>query len=206
MGSKKKTTIARDDFEHDITYTALGSNEGRTDITENEIPVASVSLEKGWYEYEPRSNAYRDTKQQKLFEAHPSVIATAYSDHSLRARVPTLLGMAINDAKKIGTGLTYDESLTEHSARLARRGVESKVLTTHDLNPNIEPFGDRDPLDTMTNTIRKSDTQYYKKAPDKVVKAGTDTIRGLLRRPNHMGPQFNHPDLDVTWHQPELGQ
>lgn len=217
MAIKKNSTtnIHRDVYPLSSRYLAVSSSE-RSGMH----PAAEVDMDKGYYEYnsdhydvnDRMSGDYYDegTDQMRLFNMRPAKISYAFSDHSLRSRVPTLLGMAINDAKDAGFGLTYDDSLTAHSSRLAKRGMAKGILTRNPNNPLA--YGDEwdaEDLDTHEYLIDKRTLRSANPADPNTISRSKETIRDLVRsgRPaKHMGPQFKHPDLDIEWHQPELGK
>lgn len=196
------------------------ADETRTDpYGVEEYPTAEVVLHRGGYDYgrPEMDNLYHNIyakpgDQLKLFEQRPSKITQAFTDHSMRSHTPVVLGMAINEASKIGVGLTHDSDLSEHSAKLVKRGIASGVVTPNPHNPSAEQTNSiaRDGLSTYEHTYRPYVFQDYDPVPDTEVRAGRETIRGIVNQHRqakkaHMGPQFenNNPE---GWYQPELGQ
>lgn len=189
-------------------------------------PVATVSLYKGYYDYGDHrgvgshntdhvaANRFKDPGEQlKMFGVVPSKIEEAFADHRMQANTPTVLGMAINEAKKIGTGLTYSHDLSEHSSKIAQKGVETGAVSRNPSNPDAEQRNDIAYMgrSTYEHRMYRDALIDYDPASADEVKAGRETIRGIVKehrasKKDHIGPQFKHPDLDVMWHQPELGQ
>ena len=215
MASKKKSTtnIYRDRYPSSSRYLAVNDSE-RNGLH----PAAEVDMDHGYYEYSDSNynvndkslDGYYDegTDQMRLFNMRPAKVTYAISDHTLRSRVPTLLGMAVNDAKDDGFGLTYDDYLSPHSSRLAKRGMEQGILTRNTQNPSIDDDGYREDLDTHEYTIDRRTLFNARPADPDTVSRGKKTIHSLVRRTGagNLSTQFNHPDLGQTWHQPELGQ
>lgn len=188
-------------------------------------PAVQVNLYKGYYDYGDHrrdgshntdrvfANIRKDPGEQlKMFGHVPSKIDEAFADHRMQANTPTVLGMAINEAKKIGMGLTYSDDLSEHSSKIAQKGIESGAVSRNPSNPDAEQRNDiaYQGRSTYTHRIGSRHLIDYDPASSDEVKAGRETIRGIVKehrasKKDHIGPQFNHPDLDVVWHQPELG-
>ena len=189
-------------------------------------PAVEVNLYKGYYDYgDHRGDGSHDTdrvaanrfkdpgEQLKMFGTVPSKIDEAYADYRMQANTPTVLGMAINEAKKIGMGLTYSDDLSEHSSKLAQKGMGVGVVSVNPSNPDAEQrnkIGSKG-RNTYTHMKRPGMLVDYDPVSAEESKAGRETIRGIVKehrasKKTHMGIQFKHPDLDVTWHQPELGQ
>lgn len=189
-------------------------------------PAATVSLYKGYYDYGDRrgdgshdtdrvaANRFKDPGDQlKMFGTVPSRIDEAFADHRMQANTPTLIGMAVNEAKKIGMGLTYSPDLSEHSSKIAQKGIEAGVVSRNPHNPDAIQDNDiaEEGRSTYEHTMYRDSLIDYDPASEDEVKAGRGTIRGVVKelrasKKPHIGPQFNHPDLDAVWHQPELGQ
>lgn len=215
MAAKKKSTtsIHRDRYSSTSRYLAVSDSE------RNRLhPAAEVDMVHGYYEYSDSNYNVNDntldeyydegTDQMRLFNMRPAKIDYAFSDHTLRSRVPTLLGMAISDAKDDGFGLTYDDNLTPHSSRLAKKGMDQGLLIRNTYNPFANDDGYREDLDTHEYAIDRRTLFGARPADPEIVSRGQKTIRNLVRanKSRNLSPQFNHPDLDQTWHQPELGQ
>lgn len=83
---------------------------------------------------------YRDRNNLKanptLFRSEPSTISYLMGDPSMSHAVPTLLGMAINHARKIGDGtLQASDSLSRYSSPIVQRGLDAGVLVPNVDNP-----------------------------------------------------------------------
>ena len=73
-------------------------------------------------------SSYRD-RNPTLFRSEPSTLSFLKGDPSMSHAVPTLLGMAINHARKIGDGtLQASDSLSKHSSPIVKRGLDAGVL------------------------------------------------------------------------------
>ena len=166
-------------------------------------PVAEVELRRGGYDYPEGNrdilpNVFTDTDEQlQLFDAQPSIITGAFADHRMRSATPVVLGMAINEAQKIGTGLTYSDDLSQHSSKLAKRGIDMGIVTPN--KSNIKAAQTNDIAVTGLDTYEEVHTPAYFQDLDEAhpdeVEAGRKTIRGIARqsleaRKSHMGEQF----------------
>lgn len=201
-----------------IQYLATGESEPQ-DIGANAVfkPGSTILLREGGYEYpgdrfhdEVSVNRHKMPGEQlQLFNTEPSRIEEAFADSRMRTATPTVIGLAINRAKEIGTGLTYSDSLSEHSSKLAKKGMELGAVTANQKNVEAEKTNDiaEEGLGGYPHVLSEYSISKYDPVSDEEVGAARKTIRDLVRsgRPaKHMGPQFKHPDLDTEWHQPEL--
>lgn len=185
-------------------------------------PSAEIGLRRGRYEYgrfgdtDSESLAHnihaKPGDQLKMFQTHPSVIESAFADHSMRSYTPTLLGMAINEATKIGTGLTYSGDLSEHSSKLAKKGIEAGVVLVNQRNTTANKTNDigSEGANTYHHELVPAVFQDLDPVSDAEVKAGRETIRKIVKghsqaKKTHMGPQFENTNPE-GWYQPELGQ
>lgn len=179
-------------------------------------PTAEVSLLKGAYDYGSTSGTNPDYihhnkiarpgEQLKLFDAQPSSIIEAFSDYRTRAQTPTVLGMAVNEAKKLGMGLTYSYDLSKHSSKLAKKGLDLGVVEP---NPsNTDAHQSNDIAERTLNKYQHTHTRFFfddfnEISPDEV-NAGRATIRGIVKQgidarrgakpqgtTKPLGPQFN---------------
>jgi len=185
-------------------------------------PVAEIGLWRGEYEYgytDPRgeegnydpgtishNRIAKPGDQLKLFDIQPSKITGAYADHRMRAHTPTVLGMAVNEAKKIGLGLTYSHDLSQHSSKLAKKGLELGVVVPNRANRGAVQRNDiaEDGLGSFEATYDSDWFQDYDEAKPEEVKAGRDTIRGIVRQniesrktASHMGEQFQDRQMKL---------
>lgn len=199
---------------------------------EPDYPTAEIGVSRGGYDYGNASKpdnvdkhgeydsdtipsnawAFRNT-QLKMFETSPSVISSMFSDHTMHSHVGNLIGLAVNEANKIGTGLTYSGDLSEHSSKLARRGMSAGIVSTNPDNPGAHRVNDIAERGARTYEHDFSEGFFddLEPVPSAEIKDAKNTFRGIVKserrnKKDHIGPQFKHPDLDVTWHQPELGQ
>lgn len=135
------------------------------------------------------SSAYprnrNDPNQQgKLFKEYPTKISSFYADPSMKRSTMALMGMAVNEARRIGTGLEAPSSLSVHSSPLAKRGAEAGVLTPNDYNRDMSVSNNEDFLprtqghDTGESPYRYGDLEV---SPEEV-SAAKDTVKGLLRQ------------------------
>jgi hypothetical protein len=176
------------------------------------LPTAMATLVKGRYE-NPGHDAPDDItrnygadpgEQLRLFDVHPSRIENAFSDYRMRAHTPTVLGMAINEAKNLGFGLTYSYDLSRHSAKLAKRGLELGVVMPNRLNPDASArnsLGGSN-LNDYVNTSTDRTLYDEKDADPDEVKAGRETFRNIVRqglnaRKSHMSGQFDDRQMKL---------
>lgn len=183
---------------------------------EKEYPSAEIGLTKGEYEYGTGHGSEYDPfrishnrlaepgDQLKLFDAKPSIISYAMADHRMRAYTPTIIGMAINEANKLGMGLTYSSNLSKHSAKLAKKGIELGVVSPNEFNPEAEKRNDIgiDGLGSFEHTFASYSFRDMDKVKGDEVKAGRETIRGITRqslnaRKSHMGEQFEDRQMKL---------
>ena len=172
-------------------------------------PTVEISLTPGHYEYESRyeidhNYSAKQGDQLKLFDVHPSKINSAFADHRMRSQTPTVLGMAINESKKIGMGLTYSDDLSAHSAKLAKQGMELGVVSPNKYNPEAEQKNDiaRRGIGSYEHTYSPMWFHDYDKAQPEEVKAGRETIRDITRqslsaRKTHMSEQFEDRQMKL---------
>lgn len=145
---------------------------------------------------DPDGSSLHENIQGRLVEYHRGQVTGAFADPTMRAHMPTLLGLAGQLSHRMTGGLETpmpDSSLSKHSSpmvqKLRDKGLDlpinpknpkSKVTNDIGMNPQYEPAEDRaweTPL---------SDTQ---------VNAGKQMIRGILRPHRETpdvvkGPQF----------------
>jgi hypothetical protein len=208
----KKTRYFKQRGHGETEFTARGLYDKSTES----YPVSALTLNEGGYQYgagygggyDPGYlRANQDTKsgdQLKLFDARPSKITLAMADHRMRTHTPTVIGMAINEANKIGMGLTYDADLSAHSSKIVKKGLDLGIVASNRANPKGQ----------QTNTIAEGGlgnftytrgdhafTSSYKIKPDEV-KAGRETIRGVVRqgldaRKLHLSPQFEDTQMKL---------
>lgn len=178
---------------------------------DKEHASAEISLNKGEYEYGTGSgedynpswiahNRYaKPGDQLKLFDVLPSTISYAMADHRMRAHTPTIIGMAINEANKLGMGLTYSSDLSEHSSKLAKKGMELGVVAPNKFNPEAEQRNDIGAagLGSFEHTYSPSTFMDMDKIKPEEVEAGRTTIRGIVKQniesrktASHLGEQF----------------
>lgn len=151
-------------------------------------------------EYEPET--YEDTgyvthPHEALFQTDPAKITGAYADPTMRGAVPALLGMALNEGKKQGYGITYDDSLSAHSSPIAQQGLDAGLLipNKHNTGANIT-----NSLGMSGNRMVHWERGKYESAPPEQLQAGKDTIRGVLRgRPKQPAPVEDHAALAAHW-------
>ena len=207
-------------------WSAYNEDAGEQDSMgeDMEYPVAQITMKRGSYDLGRRgtdinpdsieANYFKKPGEQlHMFGVKPSRIEYAYADRSMRTVTPTLIGMAVNEAKKIGLGLSYSDDLSPHSSKLAKRGLDLGMVVPNEGNEKAEARNSiaEDSLGSYQYWKPEGVLNYTPEAHPDEVKAGRETIRGIARqslaaRKSHMGSQFNHSDLDQTWHQPELGQ
>lgn len=201
MANKRnpETRLYRDVFPNSARYMAINTAER----TPGMHPAAEINMDRGYYEYNTEDYDVNDkshsdyldegTDQMRLFNVRPAKISYAFSDHSLRSRVPTLLGMVINDAKAQGFGLTYDEDLTPHSSRLSQKGLEKGVLVRNPNNPHAQgdEYG-REHLESYEYLVHPRSLSGSTPASPTRIAEGRATIRGLVSGSRtHMSPQFD---------------
>lgn len=197
--------------EHSSYFGAVGKPQPATrwdGSAEERVPYADVTLHRGGY----KPN-FRDTPteaggsrviptgdsafpyeagqygpvQGKLFTATPSKISSAFSDPSLKGAVPILLGQAVNEAKRLGTGLMGDSSLSKHSSPLVKRGLKSGLLVPNPSNPGGRKTNDIQMSSRSWSQPAGTDETgalqamgWQETSPEQVAAART-TVRGLLR-------------------------
>lgn len=212
----------REDGNKYIEWTAMDTDNPVEDQEYEEYPAASLTMRRGGYDLGRRGDTInpdsiqanyfkKPGEQLHLFGVVPSRIDYAYADKDMRTVTPTLLGMAVNESKNIGTGLTYSDDLSKHSAKLAKKGMDLGIVVPNEANTEAKQKNDiaEASLGAYRWTQSLDSVAYTPRASDQEVAEGRKTIRGIVQsaRPKkHMGPQFKHPDLDKTWYQPELGQ
>lgn len=128
----------------------------------------------------------------EMFQHFPGQVTEAFSDPSMRAHVPTLLGLATQQHQRLA-GSSYalpraDESLSKHSSamigHLKAKGID---VPTHPGNPAAAPNNDYD-LHTMATYDDPTSTKSH--VSPEMVRSGRDLIRGMLRRPAVSDKQF----------------
>ena len=183
-------------------FYAQGEKENRG-VYGDYHPIAEVELHHGGYDYPSENrdivhNVFaNDGEQLKLFHAAPSMITSAFADHRMRSATPVLLGMAVNEAQKTGTGLTYSSDLSQHSSKVVKRGLDLGIVIPNQYNPSGKQENDigYTGLDSYEHTESPDWFQDYDEAHPDEVEAGRKTIRGIARqslaaRKSHMGEQF----------------
>lgn len=191
----------------------------------NEVPTADVLLRRGGYEPTvkqhnmwgstdytwnthagaayPQSDTYEGRKkpeQGRLFTETPSKIAAAFADPSMKMAVPTLLGMALNEGRRIGTGVMADSSLSKHSSPIAKRGLKAGVLVPNPQNPRgrmtndidfshkATAIGEHESLEASGLDVKYLMGDDAVEATPQQVSEGRDTIRTLLRSKKSAAP------------------
>lgn len=205
-------------YASSVDFYARGPE--RRSIWGRDYPTVDIELFKGGYEYGQnddtetlRHNRFaKPGEQLKMFEAHPSKIVSAFADRDMRAHTPTVIGMAINEAKKIGMGLTYSHDLSEHSSKLAKQGLELGVVAPNKSNPEALQTNDigHTGLSDYEHSYTGGHFIDFDPVSKEEIQAGRETIRGLVKqhiqaKKAHMGEQFENLNPE-GWHQPELGQ
>ena len=156
------------------TYMNSTDYEGNTSVQETGVAAYPLFGHRSAY-----LNAYTPPEQGRLFDSTPSTISSAFADKSMLAAVPTLLGLAINKSKQIGTGLQGDSSLSKHSSPLVKRGLKSGILQPNPRNP--EGRKNNDYSLARGHHIYPSDAILFKEIEPEQLQAGKQTIRGMLR-------------------------
>lgn len=208
-------------------YTAVGESDDS-----NTRPSAKVTLQHGYREEvkpgedpsELWENWRKDSgEQQVLFHEQPSTITLASADNSLRGTpAMTLLGMAVADANKLGHGLTYDDSLSSHSSKIAREGISAGVVRRNPSNPNAINTNNMAGTGAHRHTQRVPSFYGEKYSPlgsevsPEEMQAGRNVVRDFInkRRARKLGAQFDEhvekapeqlhlsPELEAAYHNP----
>lgn len=189
-----------------VTHYAVDKSAPMDDPYDStHYPAAQVDLYKGHYTDAAQANRLKKPGEQlQLFGIQPSVIHGAYADKSMRSVTPTVLGMAINEAKNIGMGLTYSENLSRHSTRLAKKALEMGVFSENPANPKFKQKNEIgfEGLSSFEHVVPESELPDLTDITgSEEVAKGRKTIRDIVRsaRPapeaTHMGQQFHQPEL-----------
>jgi hypothetical protein len=140
------------------------------------------------YNNRDHSSAYptgTPNEQGKLFQDIPTKINSFYADPSMTKHSMALMGLAINESRKIGSGLQAPFSLSPHSAPLAQRGAAAGVLTANPYNPtmednNTEHFAPR--VQAHAKTEKPFPVAGEEELSPETVAEAKGTVKGLLRQ------------------------
>lgn len=151
-------------------------------------------------------------KHPKLFHDVPGRIETTMAHPEARHLVPGIIGLALTAA---GPNPTYDDSLSEYSSPLIKKGLASGFLTPNPRNPTGDPTNDYNfGYTAESNSVHHSllhdksmadpDTGYPQmRVGDEEMAQGRDALRQAIatgRKPHLSPQQFSrnkvpHPQL-----------
>jgi hypothetical protein len=144
-----------------------------------------------------------DPNNDQLFQHRPGKIDGLFADPSMKAYVPTLAGLAVNETKDSGR-LQVSDDLSAHSSPLAKKAVGSGVLDASPYNPTSKITND---LKHEPYLVRKgASNAMTKPLDDETVAAGKATGRAMLgarrapspsREPRLSARQFEQQRLDI---------
>lgn len=139
-------------------------------------------------------------QQMKLFDYTRPWISGLYTDPSMRTAVPTLLGHALNKYPDV----LADESLSQHSSRIVKKGIALGAVQGDPGNPAGDATFEGQSKD-LEDTIRVTDENLPEgnvRMSDFDVAAARTKVRDVLR-PKKLSGQFDtvqgptepHPQL-----------
>lgn len=202
---------------HAIDRGAAQEHKNWDGQTTRKYPAATVGLIKGHIDYpfegnpeNLRSNFYtKPGDQLRLFDIEPTVIHEAFSDSTMRGVTPTVLGIALNEAHKVGLGTVPSDSLSRHSSKLVKKALKLGLIQPNRYNPTGE----------QTNTTAENEDlskyQYLKSEPnlsdskpmsDSAIESGRRMLRNVrnVMRTDRSGPKQPPGHLGIMFHQPTL--
>jgi hypothetical protein len=157
-------------------------------------PVVQVGMHKGsmrpnFYNednaYNPETGNYDRSLVRghgdTLFSSEPSEITSAFADPSMRAAVPTVMGLALNEARKIGTGLTYSSSLSRHSSNISQRALKAGLVQVNPSHPTAGRSNDISFTPQRINVSDIGENSGYEMATKEQLGAARQIIRTMLR-------------------------
>lgn len=143
-------------------------------------------------EYLDAQGMHPESASKELFTQYPAVIEAAFADSSMRHTVPTVMGAAYNFAKKNFGRVTYDSSLSRHSAPIVQRAAVAGYLEDNPNNPHAmvtNKIGDSNDAGAFYNT---HPIQGERMGAQELAEARS-TVRKFLgkeKRPHMSSPQF----------------
>lgn len=149
---------------------------------------------------EQREQESEEGDQLKLFEYRPPVVTRLDSDPSMRTAVPTILGHIVNKYPDI----VSDSTLSQHSSRIVKKGIEKGVVTGGEVNPTGEAVVEKNREENRISTVGRDtaipNNSTLLSAVD--LSAARSKVRDVLR-PKKLsaqfdavnGPPLNHPQL-----------
>lgn len=223
---KKERNYIRHDL--DESYHTPGHKLARLKVERpSEIPVQDLMPKEGeqvieerrdgssrtrdvTLEYNLKTKAYMNdseikdfmNKQQmtpQLFVHKPAVITDAIAHPGMKAYIPTLAGLAVNEYKG---DIMASPDLSVHSSPLAKKGIEAGLLKPHPLNPRAEPTNeiDYEDLDDYGNEFSYQRFEDDKPAFSHEIDTGTakqarrTAIQALRGRGEQLSMQFGVGD------------
>ena len=150
-------------------------------------------------EIEEAVEEQRNTPQ--MFLSEPTEVAGLYADPSMRHTVGTLGGLALNQFGK----LRADYTLSQHSSRLAKRGIDAGVVEGNPDNIDAEPTFESTlhpvewgyAVESATNPTLVPPTSHSEISRPRLAHARR-TVHGIFRpktSPEQFGPFLPDPQL-----------
>lgn len=153
-------------------------------------PEDMINAKMRYHSPEERAAAIQRQKDTpQLFFHTPARITGAFADPSMRAHIPTLLGIVLN---REGSNTIPGSSLSVHSSRIVKKAVEREAIQPNPRNIDSERGNSLTLIPRTTPLYTNSsggliDSTHIDPAD---LMLGKQKVREILGRSQHLSPQF----------------